>query len=253
MSGSGSGEGALAHHEPIWHDVECGGYAADLPLWEELAQAAAGPVLELGSGTGRVALPLAAAGCEVTALDSSPALLEELTRRAASVGSTVDVMLADARELSADAGFALIIAPMQFAHLLDGEEGRTAVFERAFAALVPGGRFALAVLGDDAPTANVDGPMLPDVREVDGWVYSSLPVEVRRYEGGLELRRLRQLVSPAGDLTEQLDSIHLDEIDSNTLEAEAVAAGFSVAERITIAPTDDHVGSTVLIVERPRR
>ena len=59
----------------IWHDVECGGYEADLGLWRELAAAAGGPVLELGSGTGRVALDLAARGHDVTAVDSDPALI----------------------------------------------------------------------------------------------------------------------------------------------------------------------------------
>jgi tRNA G46 methylase TrmB len=48
--------------EAIWHDVECGSYQADLPLWEELAQRAQGAVLELGCGTGRVALHLARRG-----------------------------------------------------------------------------------------------------------------------------------------------------------------------------------------------
>ena len=31
----------------VWHDVECGGYRADLPLWRELAAAEAGPVLDV--------------------------------------------------------------------------------------------------------------------------------------------------------------------------------------------------------------
>ena len=46
----------------VWHEVECGGYAADLPVWERLADAAGGAVLELGCGTGRVALRLASRG-----------------------------------------------------------------------------------------------------------------------------------------------------------------------------------------------
>ena len=52
--------------EVIWHDIECGGYAADLPLWRELAAAEAGPVLDVGAGAGRVALELARHGHAVT-------------------------------------------------------------------------------------------------------------------------------------------------------------------------------------------
>ena len=63
-----------------WHDVECGGYRADLPLWRELARAEAGPVLDVGAGTGRVALDLARAGHSVTALDREPELLDALVR-----------------------------------------------------------------------------------------------------------------------------------------------------------------------------
>jgi hypothetical protein len=35
----------------VWHDVENGGYDADLPLWRELARQAGGPILDLGAGT----------------------------------------------------------------------------------------------------------------------------------------------------------------------------------------------------------
>ena len=38
----------------LWHDLECGRYAQDLPLWRELASEARGPVLDLGAGSGRV-------------------------------------------------------------------------------------------------------------------------------------------------------------------------------------------------------
>ena len=52
-----------------WQQVEFGSYAADLPLWVELAGQAEGPVLELGAGSGRVALHLAGHGHEVIALE----------------------------------------------------------------------------------------------------------------------------------------------------------------------------------------
>ena len=59
----------------IWHDVECGAYDADLPLWEELADEAGGPVLDLGCGTGRVALHLSRRGHRVLGLDTEASFL----------------------------------------------------------------------------------------------------------------------------------------------------------------------------------
>jgi hypothetical protein len=52
--------------EVVWHDLECGAYRADLPLWRELAARArfGSPILDVGAGTGRVALDLARAGHE---------------------------------------------------------------------------------------------------------------------------------------------------------------------------------------------
>ncbi|MDQ6751787.1 MAG: hypothetical protein M3Z33_13685, partial [Actinomycetota bacterium] len=68
-------------HDVRWHDLECGAYSADLPLWLELAAGAGGPVLDVGAGTGRVALELARAGHVVTALDSDAGLLCALRGR----------------------------------------------------------------------------------------------------------------------------------------------------------------------------
>ena len=64
----------------IWHDLECGYYELDLPLWRELADGARGPVLDIGAGTGRVALDLARRGHEVVALDRDAELLAALRR-----------------------------------------------------------------------------------------------------------------------------------------------------------------------------
>ncbi len=237
--------------EVAWHDVECGAYAADLALWAGLAREAAGPVLELGAGTGRVALGLAADGLEVTAIDTSAALIAELRRRAGAAQLEVDALVADARALELERRFAAILAPMQLVHLLGGPGGRARALRTSAAHLAPGGVVAFAVLaeGGAAAAAESGGPPLPDVRELDGWVYSSLPVEVRPAGDGIEVRRLRQLVSPEGRLTEELDVISLDALDADRLEAEAAAAGLRPRERLVIAPTSDHVGSVVCVLE----
>jgi protein-L-isoaspartate O-methyltransferase len=84
-------ERAAAADAVAWHDTECGAYGADLALWEELT-AHGGPVLELGAGTGRVALHLARAGREVIAIERDAELAAEQERRAAAGGLRPTVM-----------------------------------------------------------------------------------------------------------------------------------------------------------------
>src|SRR3954464_16102956 len=84
--------------DALWHYLECGAYSEDLPLWRALAAEAGGPVLDVGAGTGRVTLDLAARGATVVALDIDSALLEALEHRAR--GLSVETVVADARQLA---------------------------------------------------------------------------------------------------------------------------------------------------------
>jgi len=240
--------------EAIWHEVECAAYSADLAIWDELAAEAAGPVLELGCGAGRVALHLAARGREVVALDRSEVLLAELDASATERALEIETVLADAVDLGLDRRFAAILAPMQFMHLFATSQERIALCGAVVARLQPGGTFAAALLAQDAERSAQETEVtpLPDVREHDGWVYSSLPIEVRREPEGFVVRRLRQVVSPAGELTETTDDIRLARLSADDLEAEAAQAGMVARERISIAPTADHVGSVVCVLEGPR-
>jgi SAM-dependent methyltransferase len=236
-------------HEAAWHDTECGGYAVDLPIWEDLAREASGPVLELGSGTGRVALHLARSGIEVTAVDTSPALLAALAERAAMLGVQVECVLGDARELDLGRRFELVAAPMQVAQLMGGPSGRRLMFERARGHLAPGGALALAVLAEPDAPPPAGQPLLPDVLERDGFTYSSLPLDARADEEAIEIDRLRQLVSPSGDLTDETVTIRLERLPAARAEGEAETAGFATRERIEVPPTSDHVGSTIVVLE----
>jgi SAM-dependent methyltransferase len=236
----------------IWHDVECGAYTADLPLWRELADREGGPLLELGAGAGRVALELASRGHAVTALDSDRLLLDELERRAGRRGLAVQTIHADAREANLPPGFRLAIAPMQFLQVLGGAAGRAAVLAAVARALAPGGVFAAAVAELEEAVAPEDAdPPLPDVGERGGWVFSSLPLDVRPEPGGVAVERLRQVVSPAGRLTEERHTQLLDSLSPEQLEREAAAAGLRPEARYEIVSTPDHVGGLVIILERP--
>lgn len=235
----------------IWHDLECAGYTADLPIWRELAERAGGPVLDLGAGTGRVTLDLAQRGHALTALDSDPELLDELARRAEEGGLEVRCIRGDARSLPETEPFALAIAPMQFLQIMGGPAERGRLLGGVADGLAPGGVFAAAVTDLDEAVATEDAaPPLPDVAESGRWVFSSIPLDVRPHPRGILVEWLRQKVSPAGELTEERHTQVLEELGPDRLEREAAEHGLRVEERRDVAPTSDYVGSTVLICRR---
>ena len=79
-----------------WYDLDFGPLTEDVELWQEVTPPEA-RVLELGAGSGRIAVPLAQAGARVTAVDSSEAMLAVGTERMLAAG--VDVVTADMRSL----------------------------------------------------------------------------------------------------------------------------------------------------------
>jgi SAM-dependent methyltransferase len=235
----------------IWHDVENGGYDADLPVWRELATQVGGPILDLGAGTGRVALDLAAAGHDVTALDSDAVLLDELTLRAQERRLEVARLEADARSLGSIGSFSLVIAPMQFLQIMGGAAARAKLLAGVAGCLAPGGTFAAAIADlDEAVAAEDAPPPVPDVGQSGDWIYSSLPLDVRPEPGGVAVEWLRQIVSPAGTLTEERHSLLLDSLSVDQLEREAAAHGLRTVARHEVSQTPAYVGSMVVVCRR---
>jgi SAM-dependent methyltransferase len=232
----------------IWHDVECGGYAEDLALWRELAAAADGPVLDIGAGTGRVALDLAAGGVEVVALDVDDALLGALRERAGAAGLDVETVCADATAFDlGERRFGLIAVPMQTLQLLPDAEARAAFLHSAKAHLRNGGVVA-AALADalESFDAESDGLPEPDVAVVDGVRYSSLPLAVVDEGDRAAIHRLRQVAMDG--TAEEHDVIRLARVDAAMLAEEAQAAGLEAETARRIPATDVYVGSTVVIL-----
>jgi 2-polyprenyl-3-methyl-5-hydroxy-6-metoxy-1,4-benzoquinol methylase len=232
----------------IWHDVECGAYDADLPLWSKLADDFEGPLLELGCGAGRVALHLARHGHAVTGIDSDTDLIAELTARADDEGLTLRAETADATSFELEDHFGLILAPMQLIQLLPGAAARGQSLERIAEHLRPGGMVALAIV-EGTVAAVPASPLLPDVRERDGWVYSSLPLGAHEADGSLVIERLRQAVDTEGHLRESRSEVRLQALSAPTLEQEGGRSGLRPAGRRRVAATEEHVGSTVVLLE----
>jgi SAM-dependent methyltransferase len=119
----------------------------DVPFFVELAREAAGPVLELGCGTGRILIPTAEAGCEITGLDSSGPMLERCRAKLAAEHEEVQqrVRLVEGSMAEFDLGrkFALITTPFRsFQHLLT-VEAQLASLAAVRRHLAPGGRLLL--------------------------------------------------------------------------------------------------------------
>jgi SAM-dependent methyltransferase len=263
--------------EVVWHDLECGGYRADLPLWLELAERCGGPILDVGAGSGRVTLQLARAGHAVTALDRSEALIAALRERAA--GLAVETVCADARSFALERrDFALCVVPMQTIQLLGGAEQRSAFLRCAREHLRPGASIAPAILGELDTFDCSNGVIGPAAERayVDGLLYLSRAIRVAETEQLVEIERERRVLhadggSSAGLASEgdpldrdspdkrrtqstaqepgpEIDLIELDRVDARSLHREAVEAGLLVERTREIAATDEHVGSSVVML-----
>jgi SAM-dependent methyltransferase len=125
----------------------------DVDFYVELARVADGPVVELGVGTGRIAIPIAAAGVQVIGVDSSRGMLEVCAEAAALAGVAhlVDLRVGDLRDPPVQERVALVICPFRaFLHLHTHAE-RLDALRAARELLVPGGRFVFDVFapGED--------------------------------------------------------------------------------------------------------
>jgi trans-aconitate methyltransferase len=106
--------------------------ASDLEPWLSLAHSARAPVLYLGAGAGRLAVPLARAGIELVLVDAHPGMVAHLRRRLPDA----EVHQGLIEELELDRRFELVVVPSGI-----GED--RGVLDGAVRHLSPGGRLAL--------------------------------------------------------------------------------------------------------------
>jgi SAM-dependent methyltransferase len=242
----------------LWQVVEFADYTADLPLWEELAEAAGGAVLDLGCGVGRVARHLAAVGFDVLGVDSDPGLVADFggqPEAGSGSGGEARAEVADASrlaELSRAGGdwatrrFELILAPQQFVQLFD-PPSRQGVLESVRALLAPGGTAAFAIC-EELPEESIHFPgVMPDARESEGWYYSSMPVAIEPSEGWITSSRRRDIVGPDGQVDRDLDDVRIYRLGRSRLERELRDRGLEPFRTVGIPQTERHMGSTAVI------
>jgi ubiquinone/menaquinone biosynthesis C-methylase UbiE len=123
----------------------------DVPFWRGLALQAAGPVLELGCGTGRIAVPLGRAGVSIVGVDRSAPMLERARQRIrrAHLRSRVRLIRSDIRALPFDeSAFSLVMAPYGVLQSLLRERDLAVTLQSVARVLQPGATFGLELVAD---------------------------------------------------------------------------------------------------------
>jgi SAM-dependent methyltransferase len=190
----------------------------DVPFYlEEARREAPGPIVELGVGTGRIAVPVAAEGVAVIGVDSSPAMLEVCRERAelAGVSRLLDLRVGDLREPPVGERVTIVLCPFRSYLHLRSEHDRLRALRAAYGLLVPGGRLVFDVFTPSrADIAATNGRWLerePGILERADWNERSRTLTLSvRGEGGeatmalswLEPAEWRALLERTGFLVE---------------------------------------------------
>jgi SAM-dependent methyltransferase len=117
----------------------------DVAFYVDEAVRSGGPVLELGVGTGRIAVPIAAAGIEVVGVDLSAGMLDVARERAALAGVRLDLRRGDMRQPPVEGAFPLVLIPFRSLLHMETDGDRRGVLRAVAGLLAPGGRFVFDV------------------------------------------------------------------------------------------------------------
>ncbi len=156
------------------YDVDLVEDPGDLDLYLALARRTGGPILELGGGTGRLAIPLAAAGHDVTLVDLDPAMLERASRRRDAMAGgrrgRVDLVEADLLDLRLDGArpFALAFIALNTLFLLATRDRQRAAVRVLADHLAPAGLAVIDIwLPETDDLARFDGRMILEYERDD--------------------------------------------------------------------------------------
>ena len=135
------------YRDPALYDLEYASQHEDVMFYLGVASDLGGPILELGCGNGRIALPLARAGHEITGLDLCEPMLaafrSRLAQEPAAVRDRVTIRRQDFLHLDGDRTYPLVLLPFNALHHCATHRDLLSLFEGVHRNLAPGGRFLI--------------------------------------------------------------------------------------------------------------
>jgi SAM-dependent methyltransferase len=223
------------------YDRWCAGVDHDLPFYLLACEDAAGPIVELGAGSGRIAVELARHGHRVVALDAAPAMLAQAERRARRLGvaDRIETVIGDLRAPPPLPRSDRVLAPFRTFMHLAGDAERLQALRAAGALLAGGGRLLFDVFE----------PSAADIRATQGrWIPRREGISERPlWDAGA--RRLDLDVRLPGRVV----SMTLEWLSAAEWIALCEQAGLRVAEAFAGfegAPLDGRAGDQVYVCER---
>lgn len=216
------------------YDCEYRDATADVSFFQArlAAEGLRGPLLELGCGTGRVAVPLALAGHRVTGIDISETMLDVARRRRrllpAEVAARLRFCRKDMRTFAFPRRFGAILAPFSALAMITDAQGRGDCLGRCRAAMDPGGLLLVDLF---APRERGAAPFRTSFRlPPHGHTVEKESSESIDFAAGLDHVTYRYRVRDAADrlVDDIVVSFRLARLGRAEVEAALYAAGFDV-------------------------
>lgn len=239
-----------------FYDLDFEDFTDDVAFYQRLVEIHGTRVLELGAGTGRVAVPLAEAGAKVTGVDVSAGMLDLARARAAEAGVDLTLVDADIRTLRLRGRFDLVIAPLGTLQHMETPDDLVAALKTMARHLASGG---VAVVDVESPVPDdFDPSPQPLIQHWskpwrDGRVTKIVSVDAIPSEGTKDVTWHYDVTDAQGRLTRITSEFALRTFTAPEIALAARLAGLRVAARFAgyeFDPYHDGAERLVVILQR---